>query len=113
MLKKLYVIFLLVAGLSFGTDVYAQSVQDNGQQKIMRTYPNPASSNINFDFQRNFKPGYTLAIFNFIGKKVYEVKNVPSRINILLNEFYRGIYVYQLRDQAGAIVESGKFQVVK
>ncbi len=31
----------------------------------------------------------------------------------LTNEFYRGIYVYQLRDNTGKILETGKFQVVK
>jgi hypothetical protein len=48
-----------------------------------------------------------------MGKKIYELKNTPSRININLEEFYRGIYIYQLRNQSGAVLESGKFQVVK
>ena len=48
-----------------------------------------------------------------MGKKVYEVKNAPSRLNINLEDFYRGIYVFQLRDKNGVTLESGKFQVVK
>jgi len=48
-----------------------------------------------------------------MGKKVYELKNMPSRININLEDFYRGIYIYQLRNKNGNIIESGKFQVVK
>ena len=35
------------------------------------------------------------------------------RINIALDEFYRGIYLYKLLDKAGTVIESGKFLVVK
>lgn len=48
-----------------------------------------------------------------MGKKVYQVKNTPSRIAINLDDFFRGVYIFQLRDKNGVIVQSGKFQVVK
>ena len=48
-----------------------------------------------------------------MGKKVFEVQRTPQRISILLDEFFRGIYIFQLRDKNGVIVQSGKFQVVK
>jgi hypothetical protein len=48
-----------------------------------------------------------------MGKKIIEIKNTPSRINLNLVDFYRGIYIYQLRDKNGIIMETGKFQVVK
>jgi hypothetical protein len=48
-----------------------------------------------------------------MGKKVYEIKNTPSRMNLSLSDFYRGIYIYQLRDKNGQMLESGKFQVAK
>ena len=79
----------------------------------MKFYPNPATSAISFDFQRNYESSFSLLIFNFMGKKVYEVKNTAPRITINLDDFYRGIYVFQLRDKNGRILESGKFQVVK
>ncbi|MBC7536526.1 MAG: T9SS type A sorting domain-containing protein [Ferruginibacter sp.] len=79
----------------------------------MKFYPNPAASAINFDFQRGYDNSFSLLIFNFMGKKVYEIKNTPSRINLNLEDFYRGIYVFQLRDKNGATLESGKFQVLK
>jgi hypothetical protein len=81
--------------------------------KIIKFYPNPASAVINFDFQRDYDNSYSLLIFNFMGKKVYEIKNTPARINLNLEDFYRGIYVFQLRDKNGLTLESGKFQVVK
>lgn len=48
-----------------------------------------------------------------MGKKILEINKMLPRINVPLDDFYRGIYVYQLRDKEGKIIESGKFQVVK
>jgi len=48
-----------------------------------------------------------------MGKKIIEITKMLPRMNLPLDEFYRGIYVYQLRDKEGKIIESGKFQVVK
>ena len=48
-----------------------------------------------------------------MGKRVYETKYTTPRMIISLNNLYRGIYVYQLRDKNGVIIESGKFQVIK
>jgi hypothetical protein len=48
-----------------------------------------------------------------MGKKVYEIKNTPVRFSVDLEEFFRGIYIFQLRNKNGQIIESGKFQVVK
>jgi len=54
-----------------------------------------------------------MQIFNFLGKMVFEQKNIPSKTTINLNEYSRGVYIYQLRDHDGKILESGKFQVSK
>ena len=48
-----------------------------------------------------------------MGKKILQQKNIPSRLNINLDGFYRGIYIFQLIDKNGIVVETGKFQVVK
>ncbi len=49
-----------------------------------------------------------------MGKKVYDIKKAPSRITINLEDFYRGIYIFQVRDKNGTIIQSGKFnQVMK
>jgi hypothetical protein len=82
------------------------------QDRIVKLFPNPATTYINFDLQKNYKQGMTLTIFNgILGKKMYETSNVPSRVTIDLNEFNRGVYIYHLIDANGKIVESGKFQV--
>lgn len=105
--KKLYILILLV-GFSFSSQA-----QSPDQAKMMKFYPNPASSVINFDYMKGYDKTYSLQIFNFMGKRVYELKNTPSRMTIPLNDFFRGIYIFQLRDKNGSIVESGKFQVTK
>ena len=48
-----------------------------------------------------------------MGKKVYQLVPTTPRINLSLDNFYRGVYIYQLRDKSGKIIDSGRFQVVK
>lgn len=81
--------------------------------KIIRFYPNPATSFITFDFQKGYDKSYTLQIFNLPGKKVHEVTEVTPKTVVNLTDFFRGIYIFQLRDKAGRLVEAGKFQVSK
>lgn len=43
-----------------------------------------------------------------------EVRIVEPKIILTLDDnYYRGLYIFQLRDKDGRIIESGKFQVVK
>ena len=81
--------------------------------KIIKFYPNPATTAINFEFLSDFNKTFSLQLYNFMGKKVYEtVPNSPA-MYLSLDDFFRGVYIYQLRDKFGKIVDSGKFQVVK
>jgi hypothetical protein len=81
--------------------------------KTIKFYPNPAVSIINFEFEKNYDKSYTLFIYNFIGKKVVEIKISEKKITVPLTDFYRGVYIFQFRDNQGNIIESGKFQVAK
>jgi hypothetical protein len=57
---------------------------------------------------------YALQVFSFTGKKMYETALTASKLTLTFtNDYYRGIYVYQLRDASGKIVETGKFQINK
>jgi hypothetical protein len=112
-LKKLLVILTLIIGINFTSFAQNRIGADGAPQaKPIKFYPNPASATINFDFQRGYDQSYALQIFNFLGKKVYETKNLSARNNINLSDYFRGIYFFQLRDRNGMLVESGKFQVV-
>lgn len=118
---KKYTILLLVLfvlGSSFASDpvfdVNKLTSFPELQSKVSRFYPNPATTVINFEFDKTVDKTYTLVICNFLGKRMTEVRITEAKIVINLDdEYYRGLYVYQLRDQRNRIVESGKFQVVK
>ena len=45
---------------------------------------------------------------------MYEMNITSAKATITFsNDFYRGIYIYQLKDKDSRIVETGKFQVNK
>ena len=83
------------------------------QAKTIKCYPNPAISFVNFEFLTDYiSKDYSLQIYSFTGKKMYELNITSAKATLTFtNEFYRGIYVYQLRDKDGKILETGKFQV--
>lgn len=111
--KLLYILpLLLLLAVSSSAQTRTGSLGD-GAVKMVKYYPNPAVTVINFEFQRNYDKSYSFLIFNFVGKKVYELQNVNQKNTINLDQFNRGIYIYQLRDQSGKILEAGKFQVAK
>ncbi|MGI8952174.1 MAG: T9SS type A sorting domain-containing protein [Chitinophagaceae bacterium] len=109
--KKLSLLLFFI-GLNWV--VYADGGGNNFvQAKVVKCYPNPATSVINFDFPKNIDNSYLLQVYSFTGRKMAETSVSSAKITIDLTDFYRGIYVYQLHDKSGKIVESGKFQVVK
>ncbi len=104
-------IILLLSIQSQGQTSRATPPSD-GQDRIIKLYPNPATTYVTFDMQKNYKQGLTLNIYNgVLGKKIYESLNLPSKITIPLNDFNRGVYIYHIVDLSGRIIESGKFQV--
>jgi Secretion system C-terminal sorting domain len=113
-LKKIIYILILLIGITF-TSFAQNNNPDQGEPiaKLIKPYPIPATTAINFDFLYGYDKSFSLQIYNFMGKKIVEINKLLPRINLPLDDFYRGIYVYQLRDKEGKIIESGKFQVVK
>ena len=104
-------IILLLATSSNAQD--SRRNDPGGAQKILKLYPNPAITFIKFEFQKNYENGFTLQVINFVGKQLYEAKNISSNTTLDLSGYSRGVYIYQLRDVSGKVVESGKFQVSK
>ena len=91
-----------------------QPTPSSNNERVVKLYPNPAVSYITIDLQQNKKAGLQIQIYNgILGKKVYEAKITADKFTINLNDYSRGIYVYHLIDQTGAIIEAGKFQVSK
>jgi hypothetical protein len=115
-MRKLYITILFLGTLILSSFITAD---ENGYTafadgKVTHFYPNPATTYINFTFDKTVDKSYSLQIFNFMGRKMNETRITDSKITITLDDnFLRGLYIYQLRDQSGRIVESGKFQVSK
>ncbi len=81
--------------------------------KILKTYPNPATTYITFEFQRSYTAGLSIEIFDLPGKKVASAGNLQSSTTVQLQNFYRGVYIYKLLDKNRKVLESGKIQIVK
>lgn len=111
-MRRILYILILILGIGFQAAAQRQPLALNSQVKMLKFFPNPATTAITFDFQRDYNDTYTLQIYNFMGKKVYDLKKPASYVRVGLENFYRGIYIYQLRDRNGKIVDSGKFQVI-
>lgn len=79
--------------------------------RVVKFYPNPAVSQITFDFDQNIDKSYSFQVYNFVGKKVLDLNNVSQKTVVNVTDFYRGVYIFQLRDKTGKMLDSGKFQV--
>ncbi len=115
-MRIFYILLLIMFFFTAGADAQSRipGFPDNGTNATVRFYPNPASSFITFeDIARKYDKNYTIQLFNFLGKKVYEFNLADQKYIVNLSDFFRGIYIFQLRDPSGKIVESGKFQVNK
>jgi hypothetical protein len=93
------------------TQLPAQGLRSNPGGPHVRFYPNPATTTVTFDFLKSYEKGYSIQIFSFLGKKMYESSNLGQRTTVNLSDFNRGVYIYQLFDRNGKMIESGKFQV--
>jgi hypothetical protein len=109
-LKRLVLITSLILFTTVVTQAQTRPVNEQPGVQL-RFYPNPATSVVTFDFMKGYDKGYTLHVYNFLGRRVHESKNIPQRTSITLTDYSRGIYIYQLVDRNGKVVESGKFQV--
>ena len=115
-MRKVYLSILLVFTLFINSYIVDETTYAgfSDSSKITHFYPNPATSYINFTFDNTVNKTYTLQVYNFMGRKMKEARITESRLTINLDDNYlRGLYIYQLRDQSGRIIESGKFQVSK
>jgi hypothetical protein len=115
-LKRFLLIQLIFILIGFSAQ--AQQSRNSASQEqtpglVIRSYPNPATSFITLEFDKNYDKGYTIQIYNFLGRKMTELVNVNPKTTLQLTDFTRGVYIYQLRDRTGKTIESGKFQVSK
>jgi hypothetical protein len=109
LLPMMFVLCIGIAVCSFTFPANPQSTK----VEVIKCYPNPASSFVNFEFDKNIDKSYVLQVYSFVGKKMVETQVLNNKITVTLTDFNRGLYVYQLRDKSGQTVVAGKFQVIK
>lgn len=115
--KSLSILSALIAVVFFlsGFNVTAERTSPfENQAKVIKCYPNPATSVVNFEFNGQADNTASLEIYSFTGKKMTNLPFSSNKITIQLNnDFFRGIYIYQVKDKNGKTIETGKFQVEK
>lgn len=113
-MKQIFYIFIFIIGLNFTSLAQNRdSAPGDGAAKLIKIYPIPATTAINFDFVSGYDKSFSFQIYNFTGKIVYELKSPPQKINLPLTDFSRGFYYYQLRDKSGKLIETVRFLVIK
>ncbi|MGH2552310.1 MAG: T9SS type A sorting domain-containing protein [Chitinophagaceae bacterium] len=105
--------FILLIATQSQSQSLRSTPQAIGADRIVKLYPNPATTYITFDLQKGYEKGFSIQVYSFLGKKMYEGQNVPAKVTLDLAEFNRGLYMYHLIDLSGKVIESGKFQVTK
>ncbi|MEZ5035280.1 MAG: T9SS type A sorting domain-containing protein [Chitinophagaceae bacterium] len=104
--------FMLLITITSQAQTYRGNPSAESKDRIVKLYPNPATSYITFDVKKDYTGNYMIQIYSFLGKKMYEVANIPQKSTVQLSDFNRGLYIYHLIDMpTGKIIESGKFQV--
>ena len=111
----LCILYTITTGfVTGGNGIYDSFFLAPTTSKVLRFYPNPATTVINFEFDKSVASTSVIAIYSFYGKKMSEQRLSTNKVSFILDDNYtRGLYVFQLRDQAGRLIESGKFQVNK
>jgi len=114
--KAIFGVVLLVCStfLVANNNGFDYSIVSNVETKIQRFYPNPATQFIHFELDPSVDKSYSLEIYNFMGRKMNSQRVTSAKVTIYFDDnYFRGLYIYQLKDRSGRIVESGKFQVAR
>jgi Secretion system C-terminal sorting domain len=112
-LKRLITILSFTLIASYSNAQANRTLPENPGEIVVKTYPVPANTYINIELEKTNNANYTLTIYNFLGRKMYEKPNFAQKAIVTLDEFNRGVYIYHLSDATGRLVKSGKFQVSK
>src|ERR1700709_1734490 len=101
-MKIFYILSIILLSTAFQSK--SQTNRPSSQEPVARVikfYPNPAVSQITFDFEQSLDKSYSFQVYNFVGKKVLDVPAVTQKTIVNVTDFYRGVYIFQLRDKNG------------
>ncbi len=83
------------------------------QPSLVRFYPNPAVNFITFEIKEPVQRGTNIQVYSFLGRQVASIPVNAQRITVSLDNYFRGIYVFQVKSPSGKILDTNKFQVSK
>jgi Secretion system C-terminal sorting domain len=109
-----YIVSILFFLLLVVADASAQKpagTTSPSQNTLVKFYPNPAVNFITFEMKEPVERGSSLQVYSFLGRQVATVPVNAQRVTVNVSEYFRGIYVFQLRSPNGKVVETNKFQV--
>ena len=112
-MRIFYILLSIILLTSFRASCQGRSSLPDQDHKVVKFYPNPAVSYITFELVKESNKTYTLQIYSFLGRKVKDIPEVSDKTTVQLSDLIRGLYTFQLHDEAGRITDSGIFQVNK
>lgn len=83
-----------------------------GTETGVKVYPNPASTSVNFQVN-GMSNVATLSVYDITGQKITSIPVHNNLVTINTQSYNSSLYFYQLLDNSGNLVRSGKFSVVK
>lgn len=105
-------LFCVLGSFAAGAQKTLQQQPDQKETKDqVRFFPNPAVNSITFEFKEEPPKGTTIQVFSFLGRQVANIPANGKRVSFQVNNFYSGVYVFQVRTPSGKIIETNKFQV--
>jgi len=113
LVKKFVAILILATLAQAGFAQKSIGPANNATSKLVHFFPNPASAFINFEFKQPVEQGSVIQFYSFLGRKMNSQPISGNRVTVNLTEFITGIYIFQVRDASGRLLESNKFQVAK
>ena len=80
-MKRIFTILACILLITTATAQTDRTPAGNAENvvKVVRFYPNPASSFINFEFKETRLADFSFKVFNFIGKKVLEIIQMAAK----------------------------------
>lgn len=108
-----YIVSIFLFCVCFAGQTHAQKAPDlpNDNKTLVKFFPNPAVNYIIFEMKEPVERGTVIQVFSFLGRQIASVPVNAQRVTVNVSEYFRGIYVFQLRAPNGKIIETNKFQV--
>ena len=74
----------------------------------IRVYPNPFQKNIQIELPEHAVEGTVFNLYDISGKKVNYQRLTSMQTQLPLQSLVKGVYIYQVIDNKGRLVGSGK-----